>query len=300
MRRRHMLYFCPGNKRRQSYSGTISLFYCSWPFPPFRKGVSLSAVKPQIILRTGEAAARLGRRALDALMPLQCPISGEAVAAPALLSGAGWASLHFIEEPLCRRCGVPFAADYGDGVECPSCIATPPAFDSARAAIVYDDASHKLIVGFKHSDRTELALMFAHWLSRASESLLTARSIFVPAPLHRRRLLSRRYNQSALLAQAIAKQTGAPCMMDLLLRVRATPPQKNLSEDARQRNVAGAFKAPAGAADVIKGAHIVLVDDVLTTGATLSACARALKQAGAARVDGLTIARVVKGGIGAI
>ncbi|NOX95670.1 MAG: ComF family protein [Alphaproteobacteria bacterium] len=237
---------------------------------------------------------------LDALMPPHCPVSGELVAGPSLLSGAGWIALHFIEEPFCGRCGIPFAADYGDDVECPSCIASPPAFDRVRAAVVYDDASHKLIVGFKHSDRTELAPVFAQWLARAGASLLTVQSIITPTPLHPSRLLSRRYNQSAILAQALSKRTGASVALDLLERVRATPPQKNLSADARQRNVAGAFAVSESASAQIKGRHIVLIDDVLTTGATLSACARALKKAGAARVDGLIVAKVVKGGIGAI
>ncbi|MBL4619609.1 MAG: hypothetical protein JKX88_05855, partial [Marinicaulis sp.] len=120
-------------------------------------------MKSQIFHIAGREAGRVSRHVLDALMPPQCPVSGERVARPSMLSGAGWAALHFIEEPFCRRCGIPFAAEYGDEVECPSCIASPPAFDRVRAAVVYDDASHKLIVGFKHSDRTELAPVFARW-----------------------------------------------------------------------------------------------------------------------------------------
>lgn len=233
-------------------------------------------------------------------MPPRCPASGEAVAAPGLLSASGWAGLHFIEAPFCERCGVPFAAEYGEGVECPSCIAAPPAFDRARAAVVYDDASHGLIVGFKHSDRTELAPAFAQWLARAGAELLSDRPLIVPVPLHRLRLLMRRYNQSAILAKGAARRVGAPFAPEALIRRRATPPQKNLSAEARRRNVAGAFQVPEEARAMIAGAHIVLVDDVLTTGATLSACARALKRAGAAKVDALVLARVVKGGIGAI
>ncbi len=217
-----------------------------------------------------------------------------------LLSGAGWSSLHFIADPFCRRCGVPFSIDYGEEIECPACLANPPAFEAARSAIVYDNASHKLIVGFKHGDRTELALLFTQWLERASRPLINEGTIFVPVPLHRRRLLSRRYNQSALLAQLLAKKLGLECAMDLLVRTRPTPPQKDLSSDARQRNVAGAFTVPSKMREAIRDAHVVLIDDVLTTGATLGACARALSKAGAARVDGLTVARVVKGGIGAI
>ncbi|MEO1243682.1 MAG: ComF family protein [Pseudomonadota bacterium] len=257
-------------------------------------------MKPQFLQVAANVALGAWRRSLDTVMPPICPVSGESVAAPGQLSPRAWAALHFIEAPYCARCGIPFAADYGDSIECPSCIAEPPAFDQARAATVYDDASHKLIVGFKHSDRTELAPIFGQWLLRAGANIISPDSILAPAPLHQRRLLARRYNQSAILAKWVANYSGARFAPDLLTRIRATPPQKNLSADARKRNVAGAFAISKNGAALITNAHIVLIDDVLTTGATLSACARALKKAGAARVDALLLARVVKGGIGAI
>lgn len=237
---------------------------------------------------------------LDLLMPPLCPVTGEAVAAPALLSAAGWSKLHFIEAPYCRRCGVPFSADYGDGVECPSCIAAPPVFDRARAAIVYDDVSHKLVVGFKHSDRTELTAMFGAWLARAGAAMLQAGAVVAPMPLHRRRLAARRFNQSALLAEVAARAANAPYAPRLLRPMRATPPQKELSAEGRRRNVAGAFAVSPKERARAAGARIILVDDVLTTGATLDAAARALKAAGAASVEALVLARVVKGGVGAI
>lgn len=243
------------------------------------------------------AAGRAGRLAVNSVMPSHCPLTGEAVAEQGMLGPSGWASLHFIEEPYCRRCGAPFAADYGEDVECPSCIAAPPVFDRARAAVVYDDASHRLIVGYKHSDRTELAPMFSTWLARAGKTLVSSDSILVPIPLHPRRLMSRRYNQSAMLARLLAKKFGAKLSLDGLSRKRSTPPQKNLTAEGRKRNVAGAFEASSNA---FKDCHIVLIDDVLTTGATLSAAAGTVKRAGAAKVDALVIARVVKGGVGAI
>lgn len=234
-------------------------------------------------------------------MPPHCPVSREEVASYGVLGAEAWSAAHFIEDPFCKRCGVPFSADYGEDVECPACIAEPPDFDRARAALVYDDASHKMIVGFKHGDRTELADMFGAWLARAGASILTASTVVTPIPLHPRRLLLRRFNQSGLLARAVAKKTGSLLLLDGLIRRRATPPQKDLSAEGRKRNVAGAFALRNEAmAAKVKGAHVVLVDDVLTTGATLSAAARTVKRAGASQVDALVLARVVKGGLGAI
>lgn len=248
------------------------------------------------------AAARAAlARALDAVLPPQCPVTGEKVAAPGLLSPAGWAQIRFIDDPVCARCGAPFAHDdYGAGATCAGCMAEPPAFESARAAALYDEAAHKLIVAFKHSDRTELTALLGGWLVRAGAPLFREGTIVVPAPLHPRRLLGRRYNQAALLAAEVARRTGLACLPDALIRVRATPPQQRLSAAARKRNVAGAFAVNPARAPMLAGAHVVLVDDVLTTGATLSACARALKKGGAGRIDALVLARVARGGIDAI
>lgn len=239
-------------------------------------------------------------RALDLLLPPTCPITGEAVGKPGLLSAKGWSQLKFIDDPVCARCGAPFAHDHGEGAECAGCIAEPPAFDRARAAVRYDEASHKLIVSFKHSDRTELGPLLGGWLARAGRPLFGEGTIFVPAPLHPRRLLARRYNQAAMLATAAAKTAGAGILFGALVRTRPTPPQKNLSADARRRNMAGAFAVRENHRAEIEGRRVVLIDDVLTTGATLSACARALKKAGAASVDALVLARAMKGGIEAI
>ncbi len=246
-------------------------------------------------------AKALATRALDLVMPPHCPVTQEETTTHGALGASAWGAAHFIDEPYCGRCGVPFAAAYGEEVECPSCIAEPPDFDVARAALVYDDASHRMIVSFKHSDRTELAPMFAKWMARAGKAIITRDSILTPVPLHRWRLLTRRYNQSALLARGVAEKTGAVLSIGEFVRKRATPPQKELSRDGRKRNVAGAFGYYSDQArDCFKGGHVILVDDVLTTGATLSAAARTLKRAGAVRVDALVLARVVKGGVGAI
>ena len=260
----------------------------------------MAAMNVQFSAPVARGLKAAARRILDFAMPPNCALTGDAVNETAALSGTGWGALQFIAPPWCSSCGVPFSVDYGEGVLCPSCIASAPDFNRARAAIVYDDASHKLVVGFKHSDRTENAAMFGAWMARAGSDIADRSSILTPVPLHARRLLARRYNQSALLAKAAAHRLGARFAPALLERTRATPPQKQLSAQARQRNVAGAFRVRATSEDSVRGARIVLVDDVLTTGATLSACARTLKKAGAAEVDALVLARVVKGGLGAI
>lgn len=235
-------------------------------------------------------------RVLDAITPPLCPVTNERVSAPGIISARAWAKLQFIDDPVCARCGAPFSHEVGDGAECARCVAEPPDFDSARAAVVYDDDSHGLIVSFKHADRTDLTPLLAQWLVRAGSGLLRPGAVLVPAPLHKTRLFARRYNQAALLAIAAAKLTGARAEPMALRRLRPTPPQKNLSPEARRRNVAGAFDVRADKAALVSGANVILIDDVLTTGATLSACARALKKAGARRVDALVLARVLKGG----
>ena len=258
--------------------------------------VKASNSETSSVRRSFSLFSNLTSLALDIVAPPLCPVTDEPLAANGQLSAAAWSKMQFIDEPFCVRCGAPFTLPFGDGAECAACIADPPEFDSARTAVVYDDASHGLIVSFKHADRTDLAPLLAGWLVRAGASLLAPDAIIIPTPLHRRRLFARRYNQAALLAKAVAETKGLQFEPTLLERTRATPPQKDLSPEGRRRNVAGAFSVRGGMESLIMDRDIVLIDDVLTTGATLSACARALKKAGARRVDALVLARALKGG----
>lgn len=240
------------------------------------------------------------RAALDLMSPPLCPLTEDRVAAPGHIAADAWSKIAFIDDPACARCGVPFEFDHGQGAECAGCIADPPAFDAARAGVIYDSAAHDLILAFKHADRTDLAPMFATWLARAGAPFLGAEGVVVPVPLHWRRLFKRRYNQSALLALRLSRIAGTPAIVDALERRRATPAQQGLSAEGRRRNVQGAISVrPARRAQIV-GRRVVVIDDVLTTGATLSACARALKSAGAKEVVGLVLARVALNGVRAI
>jgi ComF family protein len=173
-------------------------------------------------------------------------------------------------------------------------MARRPAFDRARAVFAYDDASRGPVLSFKHADRTEAAPAFARLMTTAAADLLSDADLLVPVPLHRRRLIARRYNQSALLTNALARHSGVPAMPDLLVRTRHTPSQGGLSATGRRRNVRGAFAVRRDLADRVRDARVLLIDDVLTTGATVEACAGVLKRAGAGTVDVVTLARVVR------
>jgi ComF family protein len=238
-------------------------------------------------------AGRAVRLAIDLALPPRCIACGERVDAAGLCCAACWSKLTFIAPPLCRSCGAPFDVHVSDEQSCASCYADPPSYDRARAAVLYDDGSRGLILGFKHGDRLHAAPAFGAWLARAGATLLAEADIVAPVPLHRWRLLGRRYNQAALIAGQAARLARVTHLPDLLERHRPTPSQGELGAAARRRNVAGAFRLNPRLADRVKGSRIVLVDDVLTTGATASACARVLRRGGAAGVDVLTLARVV-------
>jgi ComF family protein len=237
---------------------------------------------------------RLVRLLLDALLPPLCLSCQTEVAEPGSLCPACWSAVTFIGDPACARCGLPFELDAGGDAVCGECARRPPGYGRARSVLRYDDASRALVLRFKHADRLEGAGAFARWMARAGADLLKDADLLVPVPLHRWRLLARRYNQAALLANAVGRLSGVRVEPTLLLRGRRTVPQGHLGHDARARNVKGAFRLAEGLRPRLEGRRVVLVDDVLTSGATVEECARVLLRGGAASVDVLTLGRVVR------
>jgi ComF family protein len=200
----------------------------------------------------------------------------------------------FITEPCCARCGVPFSstAQGGPNRLCTSCRDLPPAFERARAALRYDGQARRLLLPFKHADRTEIARTLVPQMARAGAMLLRQADVLVPVPLHRRRLFLRRYNQAAILARGLARVVRKPALPDALVRRRATASLGAKSAVERASEVADAFAARASRVVRLVGRRVLLIDDVMTSGATANACALALLAAGAAAVDVLVAARV--------
>jgi ComF family protein len=237
-------------------------------------------------------ALAIAKTMLDLLFPPLCLGCRQPVADSGFCAGC-WSRLTFLDGPACACCGLPFPVMLEGDNLCAACLAKPPAFDRARAIMAYDENSRGAILGLKHADRLELVPGFARWLARTGQSLIADSDVIVPVPLHRTRLWQRRYNQSAELGRRLARDWKLAFDPFALVRRRATPSQGVMaSAKARRRNVLGAFKVPDR--NRVTGRRVLLLDDVLTTGATAEACARALKRAGAARVQVLALARVVK------
>jgi len=246
---------------------------------------------------TGSWRAALRRSAnmlLDAVLPPRCLKCGELVGDHGALCGTCWAGLRFVSEPCCAACGLPFEFDLGPEALCGACSGERPRFDRARAALVYDEASRDLILRFKHADRLEGAKTLAGWMARAGAGLIAEADLIAPVPLHRWRLVRRRYNQAAILANWVGRTQGKRVAPDLLVRRRPTQSQGHLGRTARRQNVAGAFALNSRSDQAVAGRRVLLIDDVLTTGATAEACAKVLLKAGAKAVDLLVLARVVR------
>jgi ComF family protein len=270
------------------------------PFRPYPRPVAIAETEFSSEIEPPERGSFLGARALpamlwalaDLLLPPVCIACRIRIGGHGLLCGACWARIDFIAPPLCARLGVPLPYDTGEPCLSAAALAEPPIYDRARAVARYSSTMRDLIQSFKYADRQEGLPLFGRWLASAGAELLAGADLIVPVPLYRSRLWSRRFNQSAMLAHAVGKRAGVPVDCFLLSRVRRTPSQVGLTAAQRRRNLAGAFRVTARREE-LRGRHIVVIDDVITTGATANACARSLKRAGAARIDVLVLARAL-------
>ena len=237
------------------------------------------------------APHRLFRLLLDFALPPRCGGCGTIVDEVDSFCAGCWSKIEFLGVGGCSRCGLPLKAT--DASLCGLCLARPPRLDRIRAAVAYDEISRSIAMRLKYGRKVALA----RTMSRFMHPLLgefPPDAVLVPVPLHRARLWNRGFNQSAIVARELSRRTGLPVVVDALKRVRSTPPLKGMNLRQRRRTVAGAFRAHRPTE--FRGRTIILVDDVLTTGSTANACARVLKRAGAARVDLISWARVIRPG----
>jgi ComF family protein len=258
-----------------------------------RLGHIAAEVKDFVAARVSLAPGRevLGR-GLDLVFPPH-GFNGDSGLSQAGMAADAWSRIRFLDNEGCDMCARPFdGLHFGLGDLCQACEAKPFPFAKTRAACVYGEASREIILGFKHGDRLDVRPMLVRWLQRAGAEVLRDADAVAPVPLHWTRLFQRRYNQSAELARPLARLSGIDYLPDALRRVRMTK-QQGRSAEARWDNVRNAFAVSKGAEKRIRDQHVVLIDDVFTTGATLRACAASLLKAGAGKVDALVLARAV-------
>jgi ComF family protein len=238
----------------------------------------------------GVSASGWARRVADLVYPPVCLGCGVMTGGHGAVCAACWQKLRFIDRPHCDVLGVPFSYDPGPGMLSAQAIASPPVFDRLRSAVIFDGAARAMVHGLKYKDRGDLAPTMAVWMERGGRDCLDRCDAIVPVPLHRTRFVLRKYNQAAELARHLARRTDKPYLPAALIRTKRTRRQVGLTARAREENVRAAFVVPPGREAEIFGKRIVLVDDVYTTGATVSAATRALKKAGATEVSVLTFA----------
>ena len=245
----------------------------------------------------GPRLYRAGRLIVDYALPPRCPACGIIVGDDRQFCLDCWSSLHFLDGPCCTRCSIPLpTAHVGETVECGACLAEPSPFDGAPAAVAYGPAARTVALRLKYGRRVGHARLMGGLMARPLARLTAGEAaLLVPVPLHRWRLWSRGFNQAALIADALSRITGTARDHDLLHRTRATATLRGKGRRERERIVAGAFALAADAKQRVAGRHVVLIDDVHASGATLRAAARALRRSGASRVSALTWARVVPG-----
>ncbi len=205
-----------------------------------------------------------------------------------------WNKLHFLQNPACKICFEPFEFKVDDEIICGACAQKNPEYFKALSVLKYDKNSKILITKFKYFDQTNLAKYFSKLMTKQAEEILPDIDFIAPIPLHKIRILKRKYNQSALLAKNIAKQSDKKLIIDLLIRTKNNKPQAHLDQKARQKNVAGIFKLKEKYFNSIKEKNILLIDDVITTGATVESCCKVLKKAGVNKIYVLTLAKTIK------
>lgn len=255
-------------------------------------GLDLTAVRDRML-----AGIRASTRdALQSVFPPRCIACGEDVGSEFGLCGPCWREMNLITGAVCACCGAPLPGEAEATARCDDCLRAPRPWSRGRAAMLYSGTGRRLILSFKHHDRHDLLRPLSAWLGRAAAPLIEPDMVLAPVPLHRLRLIKRRFNQSAMLAQAIARQAGIACVPDLFIRTRHTPSQEGLNRAERAQNLAGAIAVAPRRAQRILGRHVLIVDDVLTSGATMGAAAEAALAAGAAQVSVVALARVAKDG----
>jgi ComF family protein len=236
---------------------------------------------------------------LNLVFPFQCPLCDKILQERGLC-GSCWGRLNFLGSFTCARCSFPLPSFGNTSVEqealllCLSCLSDPPPFERVFSVFIYDEESRGLLMRFKHGLELSLTPLFSQWLFEKGSSLLKQTDLLIPVPLHWTRLIKRRFNQAATLAQSLEHKTGLLQNPFLLKRRRKTVPQGNLTLKQRTENVKGAFEISRRHHSLLQGARVTLIDDVYTTGAPLKACAQTLLKEGAASVSALTLARVFR------